>query len=618
MKGRLHIPIRVRFMLTFLSLATAVVGLMTFSTANLFRDDKQAYINGLTSMVALGMAEEARATLAGYHERVQLYARLLLENEAKAGEFESVSQAVFDEFPELVAVSVGREGRDDLEALNLTFLELAGLSRADVLGDRNANLMRAGALSPGEVFVRNTTLTAELPCFTLSFLQPIDDDGASAFVSAVLQTKRLQELTERFTAYTQSLYDSERSVLAHSDPALVASRSRADLLAQMNLLGDAGSAGLTQEYERDGVEMIGGFAGADFGEVIAAAEIPRSAAHLASRRVVQRSFTVAAILLVVAVLTGILWAHRITRPMERLTDATRRIGTGDFEVQVAVDSADEIGLLAGSFNQMTSELKKRDADLRHAHAQLVQSEKMAAFGQLGAGIAHEVKNPLAGILGCVQLAMDDVEPGGSVHDDLQLVERETRRCKSIIDNLLRFARQEKAEMESTDLNVVIANSLALVNHQLELNDIWVHEDIEESLPTVHGNGNQLQQVFVNLLVNAEQAMHGTKGSVTVSAVRSSDGDVELRFSDTGPGIPEEIRSKLFDPFFTTKPPGEGTGLGLSVSYGIIKDHNGGIAVESEVGKGTTFVIVLPAERTDMSPEILEGSAETRQDHLVPA
>ena len=206
------------------------------------------------------------------------------------------------------------------------------------------------------------------------------------------------------------------------------------------------STGITREYVHNGIDMIGGFSDADFAGVTASAQLPKSAAFLASRDLLTRLRFVAPILLAVAAVAGLLWARRITRPVEQLSNATKEIGRGRFDVQIEVESRDEIGTLATSFNQMASELDTRERALNEAQSQLVQSEKMAAFGQLGAGIAHEVKNPLAGILGCAQLSLRKATRT-PLHKNLKLIEKEKRRCKTIIENLLKFARQEKAVLE---------------------------------------------------------------------------------------------------------------------------------------------------------------------------
>jgi signal transduction histidine kinase len=174
-----------------------------------------------------------------------------------------------------------------------------------------------------------------------------------------------------------------------------------------------------------------------------------------------------------------------------------------------------------------------------------------------------------------------------------LIEKETKRCKTIIENLLRFARQERAALKPIHVNPVVDDAVAIIAHQMGMHKVELECDLSDDLPMIHGNANQLQQVLMNLIMNAQQAMEGEPGDVRVSTGLSASGHVEIRVSDTGPGMSEEIREKLFEPFFTTKPGGKGTGLGLSVSFGIIKDHGGEIDVESVQGQGSSFTITLP-------------------------
>jgi signal transduction histidine kinase len=297
---------------------------------------------------------------------------------------------------------------------------------------------------------------------------------------------------------------------------------------------------------------------------------------------------------VIVALSSVAWARRITRPVERLSAAARQVGQGQFDTKVNIDSGDEIGALAESFNRMSGELHTREMALREAQAQLVQSEKMAAFGLLGAGLAHEVKNPLAGILGCAQISLRKLDPGNPIRTHLELIEKETKRCKTIIDNLLKFARQEKTAFEATEPNVPVEHAIAIVRHQLELQKVKLDAELAQDLPTIKGSGNQLQQVLMNLMINAQQAMGEAGGEVLVTTRRAGSSEIEIRVRDNGPGMTPEILKRVFEPFFTTKPGGKGTGLGLSVSFGIIKDHGGEISVESEPGEGTTFIIRLPA------------------------
>ena len=296
-----------------------------------------------------------------------------------------------------------------------------------------------------------------------------------------------------------------------------------------------------------------------------------------------------------------------------LWSATREIAKGDFDVRVKVRSRDEIGKLAGAFNDMATELKSRETALTETHAQLIQSEKLAAFGQLGAGIAHEVKNPMTGILGCAQLMLQTVEKDSDIRQDLELIEKETKRCKSIIDSLLRFARQEKAAFEPTAIDAVIEDTVAIVRHQLELHQVKIEARIEPDLPQVNGNHNQLQQVLMNMIMNAQQAMAGERGRVTVEARADEDDRIEICISDTGPGIPQQSLDRLFEPFFTTKPGGKGTGLGLSVSFGIIKDHGGEIAPENRADGGAMFVIQLPVLRRSAGAHPDEDLAKSGEE-----
>jgi signal transduction histidine kinase len=311
-----------------------------------------------------------------------------------------------------------------------------------------------------------------------------------------------------------------------------------------------------------------------------------------------------------------IWSRRVTQPIIRLHDATKEVGKGKFDIRVNPTSSDEIGDLALSFNQMTQELTSREEALKQTQAQLVQSEKLAAFGQLGAGIAHEVKNPLAGILGYVQLSMRKVGPETPLHVNLKIIEKETKRCKTIIDNLLKFTRQEVVDRKPIEVNGVIEDTSALVEHQLGMHQIRLEKSLAEGLLPILGNANQLQQVLLNIILNAQQAMEGKPGVVRLETEILDEGWIEVRVRDTGPGIPKEIQSRLFDPFFTTKPAGKGTGLGLSVSYGIVRDHEGEIQVESEPGEGALFRIRLPALRPGESAG--NGSRRGRPEEVAHA
>jgi two-component system NtrC family sensor kinase len=231
-----------------------------------------------------------------------------------------------------------------------------------------------------------------------------------------------------------------------------------------------------------------------------------------------------------------------------------------------------------------------------------QAEKLAAIGQLAAGVMHEINNPLATIAACAETMALGAEDGSGVDaapagyaEYLKIIDHEVHRCKRIIDGLLDFSRPKPAERGPVDLNAVVKQTLFLLKHHGRFKRTTVHAELDASVgASVTGDPDQLTQVLMALLLNAMDAMEGD-GSITLRTVRdeSQPGIVAVEVQDEGHGIPREELTKVFEPFYTTKAPGKGTGLGLSICYGIISDHGGRIEVDSTVGEGTTFRIVLP-------------------------
>ena len=231
---------------------------------------------------------------------------------------------------------------------------------------------------------------------------------------------------------------------------------------------------------------------------------------------------------------------------------------------------------------------------RHLQARLIQSEKMAAVGLLAGGIAHEINNPLSGILAFAQLALAQTKEGEQIHQDIKEIESSALRCKKIVENLLEFSRQSSIEDRGeVDLQVTLNRVLPLINLQVKEAGVVLEVEIDESMPKVLANGNQLEQVFLNLASNACHALP-RGGKIKISAHTGSEGWVVIDFMDNGSGIKKEVLPRIFDPFFTTKKSGMGTGLGLSIIYNIIQDHAGKIEVESEESEGTVFHIYLPS------------------------
>ncbi len=252
--------------------------------------------------------------------------------------------------------------------------------------------------------------------------------------------------------------------------------------------------------------------------------------------------------------------------------------------------------LFGSLVNLALRNSKLYRQLQETQGQLIQAEKMSALGQLAGGLAHEINNPLSGILGLTQLVVENTDPASQNFKDLKEIEKAVFRCKKIIVSLLSFARQEKTHTEPVSVNQAIEETLTLCARQMELKHIKITRQLGPGLPMVNADFQQLMQVFLNLFTNARDAMgEGGELTITTTPLKSPAGKgmVMTAITDTGSGIAPDILNKIFDPFFTTKPVGQGTGLGLSVCLGIIKRLNGTIKAHSETGQGSTFTISLP-------------------------
>ena len=239
-------------------------------------------------------------------------------------------------------------------------------------------------------------------------------------------------------------------------------------------------------------------------------------------------------------------------------------------------------------------IQKIEEDLEQTHNMLMQSEKMAGLGRLAAGVAHEINNPMSGIMLYANLVKEDLGDEHQLSGDLDTIINEAERCKVIVADLLEFSHQTSYEMEPVDFNEVIRKTLGILENQPLYHNIEVTLSLAEDLPPVLGNTIRLNQVVMNLLVNAAQAMNGSGAIQITSRSRAGGGINEIMITDSGPGIPADLQEKIFEPFFTTKSTGEGTGLGLSVSYAIVKEHKGTIRAVSNSGKGTTFTLRFPA------------------------
>jgi two-component system NtrC family sensor kinase len=320
-------------------------------------------------------------------------------------------------------------------------------------------------------------------------------------------------------------------------------------------------------------------------------------------------FLIGAILFGCLGAVGFMWIV-VYRPVKELIDGTHRVAGGDLSYRLPVRSDDELGDLARSFNRMTEEVggvqaqieeqvRRKTAELERVHKTLLRSEKMASIGKLAATVAHEINNPLFGILTYARLVLrellkHEVPNRDDMAEQLQIIERESKRCGDLVKNLLTFSRQAPSNREPNDLNTVVHRAVLLVKHKLEMQNIELAENFAPALPAVQCDANQIQQVILILLVNASEAMpKGGRVEVTTEFDAASEHGV-VRIKDTGSGIPEDVLPRIFDPFFTTKEDQLRTGLGLAVAHSIVEQHAGEISVDSTPGVGTEFRVTVPA------------------------
>jgi len=302
-----------------------------------------------------------------------------------------------------------------------------------------------------------------------------------------------------------------------------------------------------------------------------------------------------------AVGLGYILANKIMNPVHQLIKASQQVSEGSLTPEIGPISKDEIGVLQSTFRDMIESLKERDRHRRaEAENRLIQSEKQASVGRLAAGVAHEINNPLTGILTFTRILQRSKDIGDKSQSHLQKIAESTVRVRKIVKGLLDFSRQTELDQEPTDVNRLIRTVISAMDNQALVKGVSITFNPGENLPMLTLDRSQFQSVLINLIINAFDAME-QGGTIIIStgiSVSASDTDqkgVEITIADTGCGIQHEDLDKLFDPFFTTKEVGKGTGLGLSVSYGIVQRHGGTIRVQSEIDRGSTFTIWIPVD-----------------------
>lgn len=299
---------------------------------------------------------------------------------------------------------------------------------------------------------------------------------------------------------------------------------------------------------------------------------------------------------------ALLISRQISNPIRKLVVASEQLAEGNLDVKLEPTTGDELGKLAYRFNQMAEALRQRDERLKEfTKRKIMESERLAIIGQLAANVAHELNNPLQGIVTYSSLLLEKDVCDDPSRQNIEKIAIQAGRCREIIRGLLDFSRQKKPQKTLTDINALLRRCISLVENQALFHNITVAQNLDGSLPMIVVDPSQIERVFLNLIINAAEAMDegGTLTLTTNYGLNAKN--VEIEVKDTGHGISIENMQRIFNPFFTTKEIGHGVGLGLAISYGIVKEHNGEITVESEIGRGATFTVSLPIV-TEVSEE----------------
>lgn len=587
----------------------AAMASVLWNTNRVFYEDKEAFVIEISSKLSQSVSQIMLEKVNGFTSKLAIFAsnyESLSPSQKKQAELNSVLFSQYEDF---------------------YFIGAIRLSDKNLLWGVNNDLSEANKWPVGYAQTLVPTLALDRASNDSLYFQRLSSpDGKAVFsmmIKAQMQTKAgdpsslqdvvlvglvkpeiFSDLVENYKAAlnTAFLVDATGFVYAHPEESLLGqSLNKNSVVAEIRSKNKPAGAG-DSFTDSKGVAIAAGYEKVSGTNLYAVITTPREEAFRAANELFKTLIVIGGGVLLIGLVLSFLFAQLITSPLKKLKAVASEIGNGNFDVPVEVKSKDEVGDLASSISQMATSLVERDEALENSKMALVQSEKMSAFGQLSAGIAHEVKNPLAGILGHAQLAKAKIK-NDDILKHIEVIESETRRTKEIIEGLMKFARAEKLELVPTNMWDTVQAAVDLVEHQLSLQGVKINRHIDR-VPCILANGTQIQQVMLNLMMNAGHAMEECEvKELHIYLDKPEDKDVvRIRIQDTGTGMPDEVKNKIFEPFFTTKPAGKGTGLGLSVSVGIVKDHNAEIYVESEMGEGTTFFMDFPVAEDQTLPD----------------
>jgi signal transduction histidine kinase len=588
----LKFSIRVKILSVLSAVLCSAVGLYLYLASEIFVEDKTLLVYELNQATVRTLGDEVDLYLSRILDKMKLLSLALSRDAGEADPFLALMMAETEGVLRLGVVTKNEEGKTESRVLR----EWGKYSEAGVPPSFMLDEVREKFPVPFDevvskgTWIRNVTLPSAsraeaLPLMTVAVHSPLDNRVLYADVNLGYL---LKAVTGRgITKVT--LTDSSGGVLADADAGKVLAR---DSLAEHPLVKSAGASKVkleVKQFTHLGKKYLGSFYRLTTAGLVAVSQVEMEEAFVAAQVLMRKSLLYALIVVTVAFLISLFLAHSITAPIEEMVHATQQVAHGDFTVKVPVTTRDEIAILSKSFNSMTHDLGETLDKLKATQIQLVQSERMAAIGQIARSIGHEFGNILMAIVGNVDLA-STTEDRTKIQGNLETILRAAERASLIVRNLQSFSKNEQKRAQAEPAAMIRA-TLTLLQHELKKNSITVAEKCEECAPVLVAAA-EIEQVLMNLIINGMHAMPGG-GKVEVGCRNGSEGKVLLWVRDSGTGIAPDVLPRIFDYAFTTK--GEkGSGLGLAISKQIVESFDGTINVQTELGKGTTFEITLPA------------------------
>ncbi len=599
----MRLPIRMKMFILVMIILVGATSAVIFKTRSIFFEDKFDFVKQLSSKLSASTAKLVSERMVEYQNKLAAFVSTRESLKKIRSKGNELNEILFEQQPEFLLVSLqSMKGGDWITDWTQINDKRAAAKWPTSLPE---TLIRSLQYEdqPGVTFVQRIADGDGSPLFALTMFAEVKaPDSNKIQKNIVIGFVEKDFLADAVVEYkgdlnTVFILDKDGYVVSHPETDEIGKILNDDPVTNEIVQQKRQSA--TGEYKaKNGDSIVASYQSIAQTNLLSVATTPMVSAMKAARDLMLTIFIFGLGFLIIGLVLAFVISSKITNPIGELQRSAAQIGSGDFKAPVNISTGDEVGELAKSIDKMRISLIERDEQIESSKIALVQSEKMSAFGQLSAGIAHEVKNPLAGILGHAQLAKSKVKDADIIKH-MSVIEKEARRTKEIVENLMRFARAEKPEMVPTDIHETVSRTVDLVDHQLSLMGVKLFKHLD-SVPQVMANGNQIQQVLLNLMMNAGHAMEETKVK-EIHVYTEDKGDiVQIRVMDTGKGMTPEVKKRLFEPFFTTKPPGKGTGLGLSVSFGIVRDHKGKIYVESEAGQGACFTIDLPRKDSGLN------------------